>query len=182
MQKNTFILLITLSATMLLASCGSLQKDQSSGAADAEEREWVTEEGFAVEGREYSGETGSGTVITADDGTKVLFNDVLFDYDKYSIREDTRPILDTAAYFLNENRGLKVAIEGHTDERGTNEYNLALGERRARAARDYLISLGVSPSRMTIMTLGEEKPICTNKEDSCWQRNRRATFKDSISY
>lgn len=105
-----------------------------------------------------------------------VFKDALFDYDKYNIRADARYLLDTIASWLTKNHNTKVIIEGHCDERGTNEYNLALGERRAKAARDYLVSLGISSSRMTLITYGEEKPTCTAHSESCWQDNRRAHF------
>jgi peptidoglycan-associated lipoprotein len=192
MLKKSLITVITLLTTVLLVACGSLQKYQISGSEDVQESEWMTEKGFPPEGftdeeftdegREYVRAKGTGVKGVEDDESKVLFNDVLFDYDRYTIREDFRPVLNTAAYFLNENRELKVTIEGHTDERGTTEYNLALGERRAQSTRDYLISLGVSPARITITTLGEERPLCSYQDESCWQRNRRAAFKDSLSY
>ena len=72
--------------------------------------------------------------------------------------------------------GLNVIVEGHCDERGTNEYNLALGEKRAKSTKKYLVSLGVSPSRVIIVTYGEEKPLCSDSNESCWQSNRRAHF------
>ncbi|MBI4847573.1 MAG: peptidoglycan-associated lipoprotein Pal [Nitrospirae bacterium] len=105
-----------------------------------------------------------------------IFKDVLFDFDKYSIRDDGRPTLDAIASYLKQNGQVNIAIEGNCDERGTNEYNLALGERRAKAAKDYLSSLGVSPSRISVVTYGEEKPICTEQDETCWQKNRRDHF------
>jgi peptidoglycan-associated lipoprotein len=116
------------------------------------------------------------TALSPDEEAKSVFKDVLFDFDKYIIREDARPVLDTVASFLNQNRKLHIIIEGYCDERGTNEYNLALGEKRAKGTWNYLISLGVSPARMIITTYGEEKPICSQKNETCWQRNRRAHF------
>jgi peptidoglycan-associated lipoprotein len=106
----------------------------------------------------------------------VVLQDALFDYDRYDIRADARPVLDSAASFLKKNTNLNVLIEGHCDERGTNEYNLALGEKRAKAVKDYLASLGINPARMTVMTYGEEKPVCTEHDENCWQKNRRAHF------
>jgi len=106
----------------------------------------------------------------------VVLQDALFDYDRYDIRADARPVLDSAASFLKKNMNLNVIIEGHCDERGTNEYNLALGEKRAKAVKNYLTSLGINPTRMTVMTYGEEKPACTEHNESCWQKNRRAHF------
>jgi peptidoglycan-associated lipoprotein len=104
------------------------------------------------------------------------FKDALFDLDKYDIRPDARAVLDSVAAWLNNHKDINVLIEGHCDERGTNEYNLALGEERAKAARDYLISRGVASTRMNTITYGEEKPLCLHKDEACWQRNRRAHF------
>jgi peptidoglycan-associated lipoprotein len=105
-----------------------------------------------------------------------VLQDALFDYNKYDIRADDRPVLNSAASFLNKNAKLNVLIEGHCDERGTNEYNLALGEKRAKAVKDYLTSLGIKPARMSVITYGEEKPVCTEQNEICWQKNRRAHF------
>jgi len=150
-----------------------MNKDRAGGM----ERELVTEGEFGSERVKRERGNASFYASEMDNEGDRLFNDILFDYDKYSIRKDARSILDTAASVLNENREQEIIIEGHTDERGTNEYNLALGEKRAKAARKYLRSLGVSPARMTIMTFGEEKPGCTSQNEACWQRNRRALIK-----
>jgi len=107
---------------------------------------------------------------------EAVFKDIHFDFDKYDIRPDARPILESIASWLNRNTDVNIIIEGHCDERGTNEYNLALGEKRAKATRDYLVSLGIPPSRMAVVTYGEEKPLCTEHNEDCWQRNRRAHF------
>jgi peptidoglycan-associated lipoprotein len=104
------------------------------------------------------------------------FQDALFDYDKYDIRPDAREALDSVASWLSSHKEINILIEGHCDERGTNEYNLALGERRAKAARDYLISSGVAHVRMNIVTYGEERQVCTDQTEECWQKNRRAHF------
>jgi len=104
------------------------------------------------------------------------FNDALFDFDKYNIRPDARVVLDSTAEWLNNHKDLNILIEGHCDERGTNEYNLALGEKRAKAAKGYLISKGIAPDRMSTISYGEEKPLCTAHNENCWQRNRRAHF------
>jgi peptidoglycan-associated lipoprotein len=102
--------------------------------------------------------------------------DVHFDFDKYDIRPDDASILDTNAAWLRANGNQLILIEGHCDERGTNEYNLALGERRAKAALNYLTSRGVRASRMTIISYGEERPLCTEHGEACWSKNRRAHF------
>ena len=101
--------------------------------------------------------------------------DVFFDFDKYDIRANDAKILDTNATWLKSNDNL-VLIEGHCDERGTNEYNVALGERRAQATLNYLVSQGVQASRITIISYGKERPVCTEHTEDCWARNRRSHF------
>src|SRR5262245_10548726 len=101
--------------------------------------------------------------------------DINFDFDKYDIRPGDAKILDANATWLKGNTNL-VLIEGHCDERGTNEYNLALGERRAKATMNYLVSQGVQAQRITIISYGEERPLCTENTEACWARNRRAHF------
>jgi len=115
-------------------------------------------------------------VTSLDEKAKQALKDILFDYDQYAIRDDARPVLDNIASFLKNNKNLNVVIEGHCDENGTDDYNLALGEKRAKATRDYLVSLGISSARMITITYGEEKPLCTQHDESCWQINRRAHF------
>ena len=102
--------------------------------------------------------------------------DVFFDFDKYDIRSGDAKILDANSVWLKANPNHLVLIEGHCDERGTNEYNLALGERRAKSTMNYLVSQGVQASRITIISYGEERPQCTEKNEPCWSKNRRAHF------
>jgi len=99
-----------------------------------------------------------------------------FDYDKYFIREDAKPILETEAAWLKKFATVKVLIEGHCDERGTEEYNLALGERRAKSTFDYLSSLGISPERMKTISYGKSQPLAVGHDETSWQQNRRAQF------
>jgi peptidoglycan-associated lipoprotein len=107
---------------------------------------------------------------------KSIFEDIHFDFDKYDIRPDAKPILKSIADWLMKNKSADLLIEGHCDERGTNEYNLALGDRRAKAAKDSLIALGIPSGRINIISYGEEKPLCTEQTEECWQKNRRAHF------
>jgi peptidoglycan-associated lipoprotein len=106
--------------------------------------------------------------------------DAYFDYDKSDIRPDAEATLRANAAALKELFSEfpdgRLVIEGHCDERGTNEYNLALGDRRSTTARDFLVNLGVPASRMTTISYGEERPQCSEEAESCWQRNRRAHF------
>ncbi|HEV8529944.1 MAG TPA: peptidoglycan-associated lipoprotein Pal [Methylomirabilota bacterium] len=102
--------------------------------------------------------------------------DVYFDFDKSDIRPPDAKILDANAAWLKTRGNDLVLIEGHCDERGTNEYNLALGERRARATMNYLLAQGLPASRITIISYGKERPVCSEHAESCWARNRRAHF------
>lgn len=99
-----------------------------------------------------------------------------FDYDKYFIRNDAKPVLEENATWLKKFNTARVLIEGHCDERGTEEYNLALGEKRAKSTLDYLISLGVSPDRMEIISYGKSQPQDPGHNEVAWQKNRRAQF------
>jgi peptidoglycan-associated lipoprotein len=105
-----------------------------------------------------------------------LLGDVYFDFDKYDLRPDARARLEKNAAFLREHPDWEFTLEGHCDERGTNEYNLALGERRASAAKNFLASLGVNPARLRTISYGEERPFCSDHNEGCWSRNRRAHF------
>lgn len=100
--------------------------------------------------------------------------DVYFDYDESSLSDDTRNKLARNSDLLKSKPQFSVTIEGHADSRGTNEYNLALGERRANAVKEYITSLGVAAERLRTISYGEERPVCTEDVESCWSQNRRA--------
>jgi len=100
--------------------------------------------------------------------------DVHFDYDKSVIKEEDKAALQALADFMRANPQAKIQLEGHCDERGTVEYNLALGERRAAATKAYLKALGVGDDRMDTISYGKERPLCTEANEGCWHRNRRA--------
>jgi peptidoglycan-associated lipoprotein len=102
--------------------------------------------------------------------------DAFFDLDSQTIRDDARASLQKDADWLKRWTSTKVMIEGHGDERGSAEYNLALGERRASAVRDYLVNLGVPTDRIQLVSKGKEAPFCTESNESCWQQNRRGHF------
>ncbi len=102
--------------------------------------------------------------------------EVYFDFDRYNLQPDARATLKANADWLKANPSARVEIEGHCDERGTNEYNLALGSKRAQAAKDYLVTLGVSAGRLSTISYGEELPGCKEKTEGCWQKNRRDRF------
>lgn len=112
----------------------------------------------------------------ADRGSSGPLSDVYFDYDAFDLSTEARSTLQSHADWLKNNSGAKVEIEGHCDERGTVEYNLALGAKRAKAARDYLVNLGVDANQLSTISYGEELPGCKEPSESCWQQNRRAHF------
>jgi peptidoglycan-associated lipoprotein len=135
--------------------------------------EKVTEQKLAenIESAETPGKTSKA--LEEKEG---MFRDVLFDFDKYDIMDAFKPGLKSLSAYMIKNTDIKLSVEGHCDDRGTNEYNLALGDRRAKAVRDYLVSLGVPSSRIETLSYGEEKPLCTEQTEECWARNRRAHF------
>jgi len=114
--------------------------------------------------------------VPAEFATIPELRDIQFDFDKYDIRPDAARTLDANAVWLKSNGNHLLLIEGHCDERGTNEYNLALGERRAKSAMNYLVSQGVQAARITIISYGEERPLCSEHNETCWQQNRRDHF------
>jgi peptidoglycan-associated lipoprotein len=101
---------------------------------------------------------------------------VFFDYDRYDLRADARDTLKANADWLKKNPSARIEIEGHCDERGTSEYNLALGAKRAQSAKDYLATLGIAAGRLSTISYGEEIPTCKEQSESCWRQNRRARF------
>lgn len=120
-------------------------------------------DGELIEANRYAHETG-------------LLGDVYFDLDRSDLSSSSRDRLSQNAEFIASRPEFTFTIEGHCDERGTNEYNLALGDRRSNTALSYLVSLGVDASRITTISYGEESPACTSSGESCWSQNRRAHF------
>jgi peptidoglycan-associated lipoprotein len=146
--------------------------------------------GTAGAGHDGAGTNGSGpgagvmlagTVIPAlptpgSFSESAALRDIHFEFDQYRIRPEAGRALEDNARWLKAHAGAVLLIEGHADERGTNEYNLALAERRAGAARDYLINLGVARTRINVVSYGEERPVCADRTENCWAQNRRAHF------
>jgi len=122
----------------------------------------------------------AATGDTGDMGSEAAFHqnvqDIFFDYDSYDLRPDAQTSAKTAATYLNAHTGIKLVIGGYCDERGSAEYNLALGENRANAAKSALVSNGVNATRIRVISYGKEKQFCTEANESCWQQNRRAQF------
>ena len=105
---------------------------------------------------------------------QLVGNSVYFELDKYELNNSAEITLRGQASWLNQNPSRNIVVEGHCDERGTREYNLGLGERRANAVRDYLTSLGVAPSRIRTISYGKERPVCVGSNEDCWSKNRRS--------
>src|SRR5262245_3341412 len=151
--------------TLFVGGCGPKKKpgpeDATSGLSDQKLP------GSSLEAYE------SGRRPPGDSGP---LKDIHFAFDSYELDEQARQILRDSAEWLKDNSKVPIEIEGHCDERGTVEYNLALGAKRAKAAKDYLVTLGVSPDRMSTISYGEELPLCSEHTESCWAENRRCHF------
>jgi len=122
------------------------------------------------------GTTLPGGPVPSEFSESTALKDVHFEFDRADIQPAQAGILNANATWLKANARALVLIEGHCDERGTNEYNLALGQRRAYAARDYLVSKGVDVNRISLISYGKERPVCGEHAEACWARNRRAHF------
>ena len=138
--------------------------------------------GEGARGGAREADTGASSLKGLQEGTSTKtpasspLKDIYFDYDRYDLSADARTVLRANADWLKSNPNARVEIEGHCDDRGTNEYNLALGAKRAQSAREYLTSLGVAPARLSTISYGEEIPVCKEQAEGCWKQNRRARF------
>ncbi|MEJ2201681.1 MAG: peptidoglycan-associated lipoprotein Pal [Desulfuromonadaceae bacterium] len=132
----------------------------------------ISDQSVSDQGYYGSGSMGMG------DGTAAGLSRIYFDFDQFALTAEARDILAANAQYLQANPALRVRIEGYCDERGSDEYNLALGERRASATKNYLVSLGVDADRLAILSYGEELPLDPGHSESAWAQNRRAEFKD----
>ncbi|HOJ14330.1 MAG TPA: peptidoglycan-associated lipoprotein Pal [Deltaproteobacteria bacterium] len=131
----------------------------------------------ALEGAGRAAGTTSAQAVSAIEET-----DIFFEFDSFDLSPTAKKTLADKAAYLKAHQGIKVQIEGHCDERGTVEYNLALGERRAKAAYEYLVFLGVDPKRLSIVSYGEERPVDPGHNEEAWAKNRRAHFAVSQGY
>jgi peptidoglycan-associated lipoprotein len=170
------ILMVTLAA-FLFAGCAK----KPVPAAGVDETPVVTEiPSQEITGLEEQAVTETGvdeTTLSSEAIIPAALNRVHFDFDQYTLTSQAREILANNAVYMEANPGIKVVIEGHCDNRGSDEYNLALGERRALAAKNYLVSLGVSPDRLSVISYGEEMPLDLGDNEEAWAKNRRADFK-----
>lgn len=168
-MRWSFLAVITLSTVVALSSCS--KKDVVSDEpviTPSGDTSGALSDSSASSGS--AGASGAGDYGSSELGT------IYFGYDSFSLSSEARGTLKTNAEWLKSNSTATIQIEGHCDERGTTEYNLALGEKRANAVRDYLVKLGVASSRVSVISYGEERPSDPGHDESAWSRNRRAAF------
>lgn len=187
MRKNNLwlsvVAVVAAVSILALGACSTKKKETLPGAGEKTE----SSAGAGGEGAGASSQAGGAGGVSAEERAQQgqrdasyteesQLKDVNFDFDKSDIRPDARDILKANAEWIKANPKSKVQIEGHCDERGTNEYNLALGERRANAVKKYLSSLGVEADRLYTISYGEELPIDPGHSEDAWAKNRRAHF------
>lgn len=159
-------LVLALGVGLVLAGCGSRQKTKPGPTPDVSRTEPTRPP-----------DTGGGVPDRDTEGVKLYeLSDIHFDFDKYDLRAGDREVLTGHGKWLTDNGSVKVLIEGHCDERGTVEYNLALGEKRARTARDFLVNYGISADRVDIISYGKERPLDPRHTEDAWATNRRCHF------
>ena len=169
-----FSLVTAFAAALLLAACStpSEEKASTSGTGTSGTTTTQTSPSAGTQSSTIPGPAaGSQEELTVEVGDRVFF-----DFDKYNIRPDQRGTVEALAAWLDTNPSVTLTIEGHCDERGTREYNLALGERRANSVRDYLVALGINPARLSTVSYGEERPAVLGSNESAWAQNRRGVF------
>ena len=152
--------------------------DESQQSAEDEAARREAEEARLREQRAREARQREDASSMSEAARKAAFEDedIHFDFDKYVLSPQAMMILDDKAAYLREHAGVRVLVEGHADDRGSNEYNLALGDRRANSAKNYLVKSVVAESRITTISYGEEQPLCMQQSESCWYRNRRGHF------
>ena len=162
---------ISIFMVLFVAACATTPKDSadSSGSGSSSSGSDVSSEGTITE------TTGSGIVSGSQEDLIVNVGDrVFFGYDSSDLDSDALELLQDQVAWLKQNSDVSVTIEGHCDERGTREYNLALGEKRAQAVKNYLIGLGIYPDRVSTISYGKERPAVVGSNDGAWAQNRRS--------
>jgi peptidoglycan-associated lipoprotein len=169
-----FSLVTTFAAALLLAACSTPEDTSSQTSGSGSSGTGTTSSttnGATTQSTIPGPAAGSQEELTVEVGDRVFF-----DFDQYNIRADQRGTVEALAAWLDTNPSVTLTIEGHCDERGTREYNLALGERRANSVRDYLVALGINPARLSTVSYGEERPAVLGSNESSWAQNRRGVF------
>jgi peptidoglycan-associated lipoprotein len=165
-KRYQFVLAAVLS--LVLAGCGGdkgIKGEEGGGGEDG-----VTASGLS------DGSGTSGSMLSADMEQLLGTNKVYFEFDSAAVDQPSRRVIEAHSQFLIENPDVNVVLEGHTDERGTREYNLALGERRANAVAEIMVAYGVAPGRIQTVSYGEERPAELGSHESAWQMNRRVVI------
>lgn len=173
-------LLVSALLVSLLAACSSTPKPEDSGAA-VEDR-GTASSSSSVARVEAGQPSGSGIAALRDPKNILSKREVFFDFDSYVIRDEAKPLVEAHARFLVSNPTMKMLLQGNADERGSREYNLALGQKRADAVKKSLTLLGAKDGQIESVSLGEEKPRCTERSEDCYAQNRRADMLYSGEY
>ena len=160
-----------------LAACETAPKDAGdaagSGASGSSDTSSSSSSSSSASGGSTSSSSGSST-MTKDEELVSIGNKVYFDFDSSALSADAKSTLNAQAAFLRSNPSVRITVEGHADERGTREYNLALGDRRASAARDFLVAQGIDGARIKTISYGKERPEMIGSNDEAWAKNRRS--------
>ena len=176
-KKSLIVTILILCIALIMTGCPKktvMKEEPSKKEAAAAEAEQKAKEAKAKEEFEKSMVAMKTPGIEGEIFESSLLKDIHFDFDKYDIRPADAAILKGNAELLKKYHKVKIQIEGHCDERGTVEYNLALGERRANSTRNYLVSIGVSPERVSTISYGKERPLDPAHNEEAWTKNRRA--------
>ncbi|MGB0682489.1 MAG: peptidoglycan-associated lipoprotein Pal [Magnetovibrionaceae bacterium] len=160
-------------AVFFLAACASDQGSGSSASGTGGGTTATSSSGGTAATGGTGGTTGGPTPGSNADLVASVGDRVFFDYDSYSLTSAARQTLEGQAAWMKRYPAVRIAVEGHADERGTREYNLALGDRRANAVKDYLVALGIAPGRITTISYGKERPVAFGSNESAWAQNRR---------
>jgi peptidoglycan-associated lipoprotein len=172
-------LVLMLATAPVLAGCAmtpNATSDSSSAPAPGGSMSGSTAGGGAAGSAAGSALQGAARPNPKEFAAKTDLRDIRFEFDSYEIRSEDAQVLDQNADLMKANPGWLVLIEGHADQRGTPDYNLALSERRARASMNYLVSRGVRANRISVISYGKERPMCSEASEDCWSQNRRAHF------
>ncbi len=167
--------LMIFAVMVMVSACSTTDDETVTGDQATAEREGITEGPLSdiYDTQQDQGPTpGTQADLVVNVGDRVFFG-----YDRYDVSDEARVILDAQANWLMQHSGLNVTVEGHADERGTREYNLALGERRANAVKNYLVAMGVDPRRITTVSYGKERPAVPGANETAWAQNRRGVTK-----
>jgi peptidoglycan-associated lipoprotein len=179
-RLNALLCGVFIFAFLLLAGCSAKNPAAPDAGSGNSESDLGGAGGRGAGGKETP--TGPSSLKQAGEGRAPItpptspLKEIYFGFDSFDLNPEARAILKVNADWLKTNASVRLEVEGHCDERGTNEYNLALGAKRAQAAKDYLVTLGISTDRVSTISYGEELPVCKEQNEACWQKNRRDRF------